>query len=130
MTEKSTPMTDETTGSADDGAATTGHRRLPAMKTDAKAVRTLAARVVWGVCVLFAVILAAAVLLTALEANESNSLVEFVDDTAARVDLGFFDLTNPIKEFDDAKQTVLFNYGLAAVAWLVIGRVLDRVVRP
>ncbi len=60
-------------------------------------------------------------------------MIQRADD----VDLGVFALDNPIKDFDKDQtdvakdvKTALFNYGLAAIVWLVLGKVLDRVVRP
>ncbi|MFB9311792.1 hypothetical protein [Nocardioides plantarum] len=100
-------------------------------------VRVLLARVLWAVCAVFALILAAAVLLIAVDANTDNELVRWVIARADNVDLGFFDLSNPIKDWDkdetDVMQdvkTALFNYGLAAIVWLGIGKLLDKVVRP
>jgi hypothetical protein len=104
---------------------------------DVSKARTVLARILWGVCALFALVLALAALLIALEANPENELVRWIIDRASNVDLGFFDLTNPIKDFDEAQRnpakdvkTALFNYGIAAVIWLIIGRILDRVARP
>lgn len=112
-----------------------GRRSMPSV--DVKAVRTAIARVLWAICVLFAAVLAAAVLLIAIDANAKNELVRFIIEFANKVDLGFFDLSSPIKDFntkvsDPAQdvKTALFNYGVCAIVWLVIGRVLDRVVRP
>lgn len=120
-----------------DAPGTSTRRRLPAAATpDLKKIRVLVARVVWAVCVLCALALASAVLMIALDANADNDLVTFVVDAADKVDLGFFDLTNPIKDFDkdlgpgEDTKTALFNYGLGAVVWLVIGRLADRVIRP
>ena len=115
---------------------TVGKRQLPQMDFDTKKIRTTAARIFWGVCVFFALVLAAEVLLIAIEANEQNDLVMFVRETADKVDLGLFDLSSPIKDFNEKVPnfsdtgTALFNYGLAAIAWLVIGRVPDSVIRP
>ena len=72
-----------------------------------------------------------AVLLIAIDANRSNDLVHFILDAADAVDLGFFDRTDPIKDFDRGGRTpdvknALFNYGLGAIVWLVIGQVADR----
>lgn len=112
-----------------------GRRPMPSM--DVAKLRTTVARVLWGVCVLFAAVLAAAVLLIAIDANAKNDLVRFVIDFADHVDLHYFDLTAPIKDFDtkvadpaEDVKTALFNYGICAIVWLVLGRVLDRVVRP
>ncbi|WP_139978324.1 hypothetical protein [Nocardioides litoris] len=99
-------------------------------------VRTLVARVLWLVCALFALVLALAVLLIALEANDRNELVRWIIARAADVDLHYFSLTNPIKDFDTAKGpsddvgTALLNYGIAAIVWLGIGKLLDKIVRP
>lgn len=96
-------------------------------------VRTWAAQVIWVVCVVFALFLALAALTYALKANEANGLVDFVRDVAQAVDLGVFTLDNGIKQFTGENAEIkdaLFNYGLGAVFWLVIGRVLERVIRP
>ncbi len=103
---------------------------------DVSKVRLILARVVWAVCVVFALVLAIAALCVALDANAKNDLVRFAVSFAARVDLGLFSLTEPIKDFDkkvpppqDVK-TALFNYGIGAVVWLLVGRILERVIRP
>ena len=108
--------------------AKTAHRTLVAAR-----VRDSAARVVWIICVTLALILAAAAFTFALEANEENGLVQLVRDLANAFDLGFFDLDNPVKAFDDpngAVKTALFNYGIASVVYLVAGRILERLIRP
>lgn len=95
--------------------------------------RDNAARVLWVICVAFAMVLAAAAFTFALEANANNDLVKIVRDLANAFDLGFFDLDNPVKEFqgkNDLVKTALFNYGIAAVVYLVIGRLLERIIRP
>jgi hypothetical protein len=97
-------------------------------------VRGIVARVVWVACLVLALVLAAAAFSFALEANERNDLVQLVRDLADAFDLGFFDLDNPVKRFTDpengAVKTALFNYGIAAVVYLVAGRLLERVIRP
>ncbi len=99
-------------------------------------VRSTAARVVWLVCLTLAMILAVAAFSYALEFEGDNPLVRFVRDLADTVDLGVFDLDNPIKSFDDddasvaQTKTALTNYGIGAVAYIVVGRVLERVIRP
>lgn len=104
---------------------------------DLARIRIVVAQVVWGVCALFALILAVAALLIAIDANTSNDLVDWLLARADNVDLGFFDLSNPIKDWDkdetDPSQdvkTALFNYGIAAIVWLILGRVLERVIKP
>lgn len=102
-----------------------------------KQARRILATVVGAVCILFALALASTALLVLIDANARNDGVRFVANLADKVDFGFFDLTNPVKDFDksvtnpaDDAKTALFNYGLAAVAWLLIGRILSRVIRP
>jgi hypothetical protein len=101
--------------------------------TKASSVRVQLARILWLVCVVAALFLAVGALLIALDANKSNALVGFVLNGADLVDLGVFSRQDGIKEFtgaDAATKNALFNWGLGAIAWLVVGRILDRIVRP
>lgn len=96
-------------------------------------IRTRIAQVVWLVFVLCALVLAVGALLVALDANVDNPLVEFVLDGADAVDLGVFSRENGIKEFagDNADtKNALFNWGIGAIAYLVVGRIVDRLIRP
>ena len=96
-------------------------------------MRVTAARVLWALFVLCASVLAVAALLIAVDAERTNPLVELVLDLADGVDLGVFDLGNPIKRFggeNGETTTALFNYGIGAVVYLVVGRLVDRLVRP
>ena len=96
-------------------------------------VRTRIAQVVWLVFVVCALLLAIGALLVALKANEKNSLVDFVISGANAVDLGIFSRHNGIKQFtgdNAAVKNALLNWGLGAVAYLVVGRILDRLIRP
>lgn len=103
------------------------------MKDAAAQVRTRLAQLIWLVCALCALVLAIGALLVALDANEKNALVDFVLRTADYVDLDVFAREDGIKQFRgegaDVKNA-LFNWGLGAIAWLVVGRILDRVVKP
>lgn len=95
--------------------------------------RTLLARLVWLVCLLAALALAIGALLIVLDANRDNALVKFVLDVAGVADLGVFDRNNGIKTFEGANaetKNVLVNWGLGALAWLVGGRIIERIVRP
>lgn len=96
-------------------------------------VRVRVAQVLWAACATCALFLAVGALCVALDANPSNGLVKFVLDVADAVDLGVFSRDNGIKEFGGANadtKNALFNWGLGAIAWLVVGRVLERIVRP
>ncbi len=96
-------------------------------------IRANVAHVLWLACALAALLLALGALLVALDANTSNDLVGLVLRAADHLDLGVFSRGNGIKNFDgqgaDVKNA-LVNWGLGAIAWLVVGRVLDRIVKP
>jgi hypothetical protein len=96
-------------------------------------IRATVAQVLWLACALAALLLAVGALLVALDANRSNTLVRFILDAADFVDLGVFSRVDGIKEFRGsgaAVKNALFNWGLGAVAWLIVGRILDRIIKP
>jgi hypothetical protein len=99
-------------------------------------VRARAAQVIWLVCVVAALFLAAGALCVSLKANGDNSLVKFLEQTADKLDLGVFSRgKNGVAHFKGHSQAALtknalVNWGLAAVVWLVGGRLVERVVRP
>jgi hypothetical protein len=96
-------------------------------------VRTVLAQVIWLLFLVAALFLAVGALLIAVDANQDNDLVKFVLAGADRVDLGIFSRDNGIKQFSGADadtKNALFNWGLGAAAWLVVGRILERLVRP
>jgi hypothetical protein len=96
-------------------------------------VRVRLAQLVWLVAVVCALFLAVGALLIALDANRDNALVKFVLDVADAVDLQVFSRDNGIFKFDGgdaATKNALANWGLGAIAYLVVGRVLERLIRP
>ena len=96
-------------------------------------VRVVLAQVVWLLFLTAALFLAVGALLIAVDANQDNALVKFVLAGADRVDLGIFSKDNGIKQFhgEDAEtKNALFNWGIGAAAWLVVGRILERAIRP
>ncbi|WP_439938968.1 hypothetical protein ACS3YM_04960 [Nocardia sp. N13] len=101
--------------------------------TVASKIRARLAQLVWLVAALCALLLAVGALLIALDANKSNDLVDFVLRAADFVDLGVFSRQDGIKQFRGQGAEVknaLFNWGLGAIAWLVVGRILDRIIKP
>lgn len=103
-----------------------------AVKASTDAVRTRIASLVWLVAVICALFLAVGALLVALKANQDNSIVKIVLDGAEKLD-GPFSRSNGIFTFkghDAATKAALVNWGIAAVIYLVIGRILDRLIRP
>ena len=96
-------------------------------------IRARLAQLVWLLAALAALVLAVGALLIALDANRSNSLVDFVLSAADYIDLDIFSRQDGIKQFkgDGAQvKNALFNWGLGAIAYLVVGRLLDRIIKP
>lgn len=89
-------------------------------------VREILATAVFTVAVLAALVLALGAVLIALKANEQNQIVAGIIDIGRRV-VGPFD---DIFRMDTRVKQVLVNWGIAAVVYLVVGRVAERVIRP
>lgn len=120
-----------TPASSGDGSARS--ETAPRGSRDLAAWRTRAGQLLWVVFVLLALVLAIGALLIAIDANEDNGLVNFVLAAADGVDLGVFSRENGVREFTGANaetKDALFNWGLGAVVYLLLGRLLERLVRP
>jgi hypothetical protein len=93
----------------------------------ANVVRSRIASLVWLVAVVCALFLAVGALMVALKMNQENAIVAFVIDGANKLDFGEF------KEFTGKNanaKSALTNWGIAAVIYLLAGKILDRVIRP
>jgi hypothetical protein len=90
--------------------------RLPA--------RTALARLVTLVAAVVAAIIVVGILLIVLGANQSNALVDAVMDAARWLAGPFRDLFT----FDSYKTTVIVNWGIAAVVYLAVGRLIARLL--
>lgn len=105
-------------------------RRRPSgqsVKAGADMVRSRIASLVWLIAVICALFLAVGALLVALKMNQENPIVNFVLEGAEGLDLGTF------KEYEGQNAKVkgaLTNWGIAAVIYLLIGKVVDRIIRP
>jgi hypothetical protein len=77
------------------------------------------------ICGLFAVVLGLHIVLVLFEANPNNGFASLVENFSGAVSLGLRGLFTP----DNAKLQVLFNDGLAAIAWLVIAGALTYAIR-
>jgi len=119
---------------ADKKAARAERRRAGGekVKAGADAVRSRIASLVWLLAVICALVLAVGALLVALKANDGNAIVKFVLDAADTLDLGVFSRDNGIFTFSAGQEvkSALVNWGIGAVAYLVVGKILDRVIRP
>lgn len=103
------------------------------VKAGSDAIRNRIATVVWLIAVVCALFLAIGALLTAMNAaNENNAIVSFVTETAEKLAGPLGDLFKFDGKDQDANLTksVLVNWGIAAVIYLVVGKILDRAIRP
>ena len=104
-----------------------------APRSGSAGVRVRVAQVVWLLFVVAALFLAVGALCIAFDLNRDNPLVAFVVGGADAVDLGVFSRDDGLKQFTGdgaATKNALFNWGIGAVAWLIVGRVLERLIRP
>ncbi len=135
MAEEINPKTGPKTGSRSEGTDTSAAPPERAKKrVDGRQVRTVIAQALWTVCALAALFLAVGALLVAIKANTDNALVAFVLDVAEQADLGVFSRSNGPIQFTEGSnadiKNTLVNWGLGALAWLVVGKLLDKLVRP
>jgi hypothetical protein len=137
---------DNKTSPKDDGEAGKKSRRRPRVsarqvahgaKVGSDAVRSRIASVVWIVAVVCAVILALAAVLIALQDNvkSGNPIVEWLTSVSNVIAGPFGDVegnafSGGVFNLDSTPKEALANWGVAAVLYLVAGRVLDRVIRP
>jgi hypothetical protein len=90
----------------------------------AAVARASVARAVILLGTVVALILVAAILLFVLGANPSNTIVKAIHDA------GKF-LAGPFKglfSLDSAKATMALNWGLAAVVWYALARLIARLI--
>ena len=142
-----TPTTPTTAPPADRASAKADAvpaRRSPDVRAGARKVvsltgagiarlRTMLGQIVWFACLLAATALLLGALLVVLEANTRNALVEAVLRAADWADLGVFSRTAGVKQFTGDGAVVknaITNWGLGAVAWLVVGRLARRILTP
>jgi hypothetical protein len=104
-----------------------GKAALSAVGTGVKRFRNLVASLVWLIAVIAAALLALGALFTALDqANQSNEIVKWVLERG-------HDLVGPFKDLfrlETAKNTLLVNWGIAALVYLIIGKIAERFIRP
>jgi hypothetical protein len=83
------------------------------------------ARVITGIGALFALIEVVYALMLIFGANQANAFFGFIRSMAEPLALFFPGLFNPVN-YD---VSVILNYGLAAVFWLVVTGIVARFVR-
>jgi hypothetical protein len=90
----------------------------------AASARATLARAVGLITTAIAVLLVLGILVVVLGANRSNDIVSFLRDAAST-------LAGPLDglfKLDSNKAEKAVNWGLAAVAWLAIGRIVARLL--
>ncbi|TMQ90668.1 hypothetical protein ETD83_34485 [Actinomadura soli] len=85
----------------------------------------IAATAVSAVTTVVVLIMAVHILFVAFEANTANDLVRWFGDRATELCWQFKDVFQP----ENPKAEVAVNYGLAAVVYLVAGRLLTSLIR-
>ncbi|TDC48020.1 hypothetical protein E1281_25380 [Actinomadura sp. KC345] len=78
-----------------------------------------------AVTTVIVLILAVHIVFVAFEANTGNDLVRWFGERATDLSWQFKDVFQP----DDLKVAVAVNYGLAALVYLVAGRILVGLIR-
>jgi hypothetical protein len=119
----------------DESVDTTRVDRTAQAKAVADKVRARVAQLVWIVCAVAALVLAAGALCITLKANPENGLVKFCIDTADKLDFGVFSRTDGVAHWNGQSHAALtknacVNWGLAAAVWLVGGKIVQRLIRP
>ncbi|GAA2638372.1 hypothetical protein SMC26_35050 [Actinomadura fulvescens] len=102
--------------------------RSPRGETMAMARKRAVNVVAWLISLVTTVvvlILAVHIVFVTFEANTANDLVNTVGDWADGLAWQFKDVFQP----DDHKVEVAVNYGLAALVYLIVGRILTSLVR-
>ncbi len=90
-------------------------------------IRNLVASAIWLIAVICAAVLALGALFTALsQTNENNAIVSWVLDRGHDL-VGPFD---DVFKLETAKNTLLVNWGIAAIVYLAVGKIAERIIRP
>jgi hypothetical protein len=108
-------------------------RSIKGGSTTVPQLRSRVAQVVWLFFVIAAVFLAVGALCIALDFNPKNPLVEFFVAGANFFDLDIFSRRGGIKTFHGSNADVknaLFNWGIGAIAYLIVGRIVVRIIQP
>lgn len=85
----------------------------------------LIANVIWTASTLIALVFVLHIVFTLFHANQNSGFVAFVYGVAKVFVFGFGDVFTP----NDATIGLIANYGLAAIVYLVVGRILYRTLR-
>lgn len=81
--------------------------------------------VITAIAGVIAAIIIIGIVLVLIKANQQNDIVDFV------LDLGRF-FTKPFHDLfprDNAREDIVINWGIAALAYLVVGAIIARLAR-
>jgi hypothetical protein len=106
--------------------AATGTTRQSSARVAASRGRLMLARAIGLVATIVALILVLGIALVLLKANQSNQLVTWVHDAASWL-AGPFD---GLFTFKKHTTEIAVNWGIAAVVWFLLGRLIARIVAP
>jgi len=106
--------------------AATGSMRSSSRRVAMSRGRLQIARLINLIASLVALVLIAGIALVVLKANPSNEIVKAVED-AARWLAGPFDGMFSLKKHT---TEIAVNWGVAAVVWFLLGRLIARIVAP
>jgi hypothetical protein len=114
-------------GSSGSSGSGKGKQALSSVGSGVRKLRNLIASLIWLIAVLAAAVLALGALFTALDqTNQSNEIVRWILERG-------HDLVGPFKDLfrlETAKNTLLVNWGIAALVYLIAGKIVERIIRP
>lgn len=100
------------------------YRNRPAYVGGGVGARVAVARVITAVASVVAAIIVAAIVLHLLNANPSNSIVDAIHQAGSWLSSPFHNLFSP----KDGDLRMALNWGLAALVYLIVARVIARVI--
>ncbi|WP_427890949.1 hypothetical protein ACQHIV_01645 [Kribbella sp. GL6] len=104
-----------------------GKQALTSVGSGVRKLRNLIASLIWLIAVLAAAVLALGALFTALDqTNQSNEIVRWILERG-------HDLVGPFKDLfrlQTAKNSLLVNWGIAALVYLIAGKIVEKIIRP
>jgi len=103
---------------AHDGEHSRGRGGLAARRALARIIDLVTAAVV--------LVIVAGIVLVLLKANPDNAIVDGLRDAAKYLSKPF----DAIFEIDKRRTEIAVNWGIAALVYLIVGRLLSRVVAP
>ncbi len=83
------------------------------------------ASVITGIAAIIAGIIVVGIILVLVDANQRNTIVDFI------LDIGRF-FVRPFRDLfpqDDPKENIVINWGIAALVYLIVGAIIARIVR-